>query len=353
MPTNPWTIFSQLVGNIVSGFFSSGLVVLSVIGPALLGVVALFVLFYFVAMSFGWRLKMPVRPGRKQGVLGNPKHVHFEKGTPFSFRDAFNSVYSKFWMLQTPVSPTAKFFLRPTILGGGLSEGHPSFGGGDFVDGFGSDFMPVGDDDEWGGDWLDREDDRDGFYADPSYYASYTSDSGPDSSPGRQEGGLSPYRSVNDVNAHDGVFSFADNVDRCIDSHERILSGGLSYGHSFSSSGDISPVYLMSNLFIKNSDEGFDWEFLHGVTESCSYSTADEVLRGLEAEWLKAFGAPIVLAPGEHSAYSAETAFHAARILELHRLRSLEDSQGPADTSLYNADGYDLSGDEDLSAYDR
>ena len=357
MPNPASGIFTQAVGNIASGFFSTGLVVLSAIGPALLGVAALFVLFYLVAMSFGWRLKMPVRPGSKKGILGNPKKVHFERGPAFSFRAAFDGVYSRFWTLQTPVSPTASFFLRPSHLGGGISEGHPSFGGGVFVEGFGADFMSIGDDDEWGSVSLDREDADDGFYFDPSDDAPLTSDSGPDSSPGYQEGG---YNS----NVSEAVrrASFHDQLGDAV-------CGGLHYG-SYCFGPDVSepfmPLRLSASTFI-DSRHGLNpaWDFLNCRNlDGFEIVSADNLMRKTEKAWADMFGWNLALAPNENCAYSAETTYHALRIMEMVRMREMgftgshdefwagfDREPGLGDVSDYGFQP-DLTGDEDLSAYD-
>jgi hypothetical protein len=356
MPSPASGIFTNAVGNIASSFFSTGLVVLSAIGPALLGVAALFVLFYLVAMSFGWRLKMPVRPGTKKGVLGNPKKVHFERGSAFSFRAAFNGAYSKFWTLQTPVSPTVFSFLRPSHAGGGISKGHASFGGGDFVDGFGVDVLPFGDgdgpDDEWGGDWLDRDDVHDGFYSDPSDDAPWTSDSGPDSAPGRQEGGASPL-------ADREIFrnSLGDSV-----------CGGLNYGSNWFGS-DVSnamPLRLSASCFTDSSPyEMPSWDFLNTpMLGDSERSSPFVVMRTTEKAWADMFGWNLALAPNEHCAYSAETTYHALRIMELARMRDmgfqgsydefwtgLDRVSGSGDVSDYGFQS-DPSGDEDFTAYD-
>ncbi len=306
MPNPASGVISQAIGNIASGFFSTGLVVLTAIGPALLGVAALFVLFYLVAMSFGWRLKMPVRPGRKKGVLGNPKNVHFERGSPFSFRAAFDGVYSKFWTPQTPVSPTASFFLRPSHLGGGISEGHASFGGGDFVSGYGGAFADDYSD-------IDAEDAHSGWYADPSFYASWTDDVGPYSVPGYQNGGINL-----DINDYEARYQFAQDIfDK--------LSGGLSLCMVNHVSGDFTVQKMLSGYFMDSNDHA-SWNFLDLCNRSSinsNVSTADDIMRGAEKAWFDMFGWQLQLAPNQDCVFSAETTYHALRIMELARMREM------------------------------
>ena len=358
MPNPASDVFTQAVGGIVPAFFSMGVAVLSAIGPALLGVAALFVLFYIVARSFGWHVKMPVRPGQKKGVIGNVRKLHLERGSPFSFRDSFNGLYSKFWDLQTPINSSERYFLRPfNGGGGGPFEGHASFGGGDFVEGFGADFMPLGDDDEWGSDWLDREDDHNAYYFDPSYEAAYTSDSGPDSSPGRQEGG---YNS----NISEAVrrASFHDQLGGAV-------CGGLYYG-SYCFGPDVSepamPLRLAASNFI-DSRHGSNpsWDFLSCRNlDGFDLVSADDLMRNTEKAWADMFGWNLALAPNETCAYSAETTYHALRIMEMVRMREMgftgsydefwvgfDREAGLGDESDYGFQS-DLTGDEDLSAYD-
>lgn len=341
MPNPASGIFTQAVGNIASGFFSTGLVVLTAIGPALLGVSALFVLFYLVAMSFGWRLKMPVRPGSKKGVLGNPKKVHFERGSPFSFRAAFDGVYSKFWTLQTPVSPTASFFLRPSHLGGGLSEGHASFGGGDFVDGFGADFMPIGDDD-FADDFsdIDAVDAESGWYADPSFYASWTDDFGPDSAPGRQNGGVNQ-----DIHDPEARYQFAQSI---LDK----LSGGFTFCTVNPVSGESRSPSLQSNFFLGAvffSDQP-SWGFLDSYNRQSIYSdvsSAEDIMRGAEKAWLDMFGWELKLAPDKNSAFSAETTYHAFRIMELARMRAMG-FEGSHSEFMDGLQGFEIGPDSEI-----
>ena len=360
MPNPASGVFTQAVGNIASGFFSSGLMVLSAIGPALLGVAALFVLFYLVAMSFGWRLKMPVKPGSKKGVLGNPKKVHFERGSPFSFRDAFNGAYSKFWNLQTPINPTSSFFLRPSHLGGGPSEGRAVFGGGDFVEGFGVDVLPFGDgdgpEDDWGNDWLDREDDHDGFYCDPSDNAPWTSDSGPDSSPGKQEGGDAPHMSEA-VRRELFHTKLGDSV-----------CGGLTYGENWfgNDRSTAMPFRLSASSFLGfGSESEPSWEFLTvSFFGKSDISSPSLVMRNTEKAWADMFGWNLALAPNEACPYSADTTYHALRIMEMVRMREMgftgtydefwsgyAREAGLDDVSDYGFQS-DPSGDEDFRAYD-
>jgi hypothetical protein len=356
MPT-PSNVLATSVGDIVSSFLQIGFEALPVIGVALLGVAGLFVLFYVVARSFGWHLKMPVRPAGRKGVIGNPKKVHFERGKAFSFREAFNGVYSRFWSLQTEVKPTSKFFLRSVGIGGGISEGRPSFGGGDFVPGFGSDFMPFGDGDssehEWDSDWLDREDSQDGFYSDPSYDAPWTSDSGPDSSPGRQEGGFNQ-----DINNPEARYLFAQSL---LDK----LSGGLTFCTVNLDSGASSSRSLQSNFFlgaVYGSDQP-SWGFLDSYNGSSTYSdvsSAEDIMRAAEHAWVDMFGWELKLAPDHNFAFSAETTYHALRIMELARMREMgfQGSYSEFMDGLQcfevgtDSDMYD-DVDDDLAAYDR
>ncbi len=366
MPT-PANVLTNAVGSIVSSFLQIGFEALPVIGVALLGVAGLFVLFYLVARSFGWHLKMPVRPAGKKGVLGNPKKVHFERGKAFSFRDAFNGAYSRFWSLQTEVKPTSKFFLRPVAIGGGLAEGRPSFGGGDFVPGFGSDFMPFGEgdgsEDEWGGDWADRDDglaelldydeldnvdDHDGFQMDVSDDGDFTSDVGPDSIPGSDNGGVSGRHdgiqpaSQARVNAwHSALNSGAYNREEVLD--------GLVYAHEFHPDlHESMPVFFHSGL-LKQGD-GFSWSFIPKQdSEETLYQSSSHVIGGLEQQWEDVFGYCIDLGDGE-SSLSAELSYHAARILELNYVRQSVAGSGIDDDFDQDMDGEEH---EDLAAYDR
>ncbi|MHB1881326.1 MAG: hypothetical protein ACYCPA_03810 [Acidithiobacillus sp.] len=310
MPNPVSGVVTQAVGNLTPVFFSSGLVVLSVIGQAILGLAALFVLFYWIAWIFGWRVKMPVRPGRRKGIIGNEKKVHLERGSPFTFRGSFNSLYSRFWEIQTPINSTERYFLRPFGGGGGPFEGRASFGDGDFVEDLWGDSFEFDDD-----SFLDRDDDRDGFFSDPSYFAPYTSDSGPDSSPGAQNGGF-----------NDGVAGSAVDREVFINNVADFVRGGYMFGlQKYAAIPDREyPMVLGSFHFLEwGSDLSPSWDFLHEQGPTATVKSASDIMRDAEGSWEKMFGWRLTLAPDESSAFSAETTFHALRIMEMVRMREM------------------------------
>ena len=181
MPT-PTVYISQVlesqVSGIASNFLNEGLKALPAIGVALLAIAGLFIVFYWTARAFGWQLKRPKRPpSQKRTMIGKANKVHFEK------------VNTNIWTAFNRLGKMHVPGTRRATISAGFDNG--------FVSGFGSsfsldddaDFFPSELDD--GSSDLDVEDCHNGYYADPSYYAPFTSDSGLDDSPGAQSGGNS------------------------------------------------------------------------------------------------------------------------------------------------------------------
>lgn len=343
MPTSAPTInasqiLDSAVNNIAANFLHEGLIALPVIGVALLGAAGLFVVFYWTARAFGWKLKGPQRRKGMKGILGNPRKVHLERATPFSFRAAFDATYSKFWNLQTPVSPTSSFFMRPSSMGGGLFEGRPFYGCGESVPGFGDGLSSL-DDDEFADEYsdIDAEDARSGWYADPSYYASWTDDVGPDSAPGSQNGGVNQ-----NLHDRDARYQFAQSVVGKI-------SGGLTWSLVDHVSGESTSQAVLSGYFL-GSDDQASWDFLtvnNGDGVYSDVSSADDIMRGAEKAWSDMFGWQIQLAPNQQSAFSAETTYHALRILEMARMREMG-FEGSHSDFMDGLQGFELGADSEM-----
>ncbi|PKY10075.1 hypothetical protein B1757_12410 [Acidithiobacillus marinus] len=180
MPTptvNISQVLESQVSGIASNFLNEGLKALPDIGVALLSIAGLFVVSYWTARAFGWKVKLPKRPPSQAGIFGNPKKVHLEKdsGNIWTFISRFGQIKPFSFGRKSRYIPGSDT---------GLASGFGStFDLDDDHDIFTSHF-----DDDYSD--LDAEDGQNGFYADPSYNAPYTSDSGPDSRPGLQSGAL-------------------------------------------------------------------------------------------------------------------------------------------------------------------
>lgn len=172
IPVN--SILDNAVNGVASNFINEGLTALPDIGIALLGVAGLFVLFYWTARAFGWHLKRPKRSPSQKGIIGKANKVHLEKGNSVIW-----NAFSRLGKMTIP--GTRRGSLGPGFDTGIASGFSSSFNLDDDHDIFFSQF-----DDDYND--LDTVDARDGFYADPSYNALYTDDSGPSSRPGAQVG---------------------------------------------------------------------------------------------------------------------------------------------------------------------
>lgn len=347
-PINAQAILDNAVNGIVQNFIHEGLIALPAIGTALLGLAGLFVIFYWTARAFGWKLKRPTKKS-KNGIVGNPNKAHFEKSQSlFSWwqnRNAVNAVFDGGISRNRPSSPI-----------GGFGRGVPGFGDSMIGSGLPSDYV----DDDWdfwhdgftdGNDYadadIDSEDAKSGWYADPSYLAPWTDDDGPDASPGRQSGGSA------------GSFSLrADFADDLVGA----ITGGQIAAHSLSSPDGSDLIYMLSGSFVRDGLVSWDNLNLNALSDSegYAYASPSELMRQAEEAWEKMYGWRIQLAPNEDYAQSAQTTFHALRIMEMTRMRELGFTGSPEQfmaglaefEGLPDDDPSDTDFDHDRGAYD-
>lgn len=347
-PINPQAILDNAINGVVGNFIHEGLIALPVIGTALLGLAGLFVIFYWTARAFGWKLKRPTKKS-KPGIVGNPNKAHFEKSESlFSWwrnRNVVNAVF------DGGISPN-----RPSSPIGGFARGVTGFGDAMIGSGMPSDYV----DDDWdfwhdgftdGNDYadadIDAEDARSGWYADPSFYAPWTDDSGPDAAPGRQNGGFSG--------------SFEDRQSFSSETIQKV-SGGLVYGIPLLGISEHLNNSLYSGLLIDSQGNPSWYELwsIQAYNPDCTPYMPSQMMRDVEDAWEKMYGWKISLAPDESYAQSAETTFHALRIMEMTRMREMgftgtpeQFMQGLAEfEGMPDDDPSDTDFDFDRGAYD-
>ncbi|MDD3761200.1 MAG: hypothetical protein PHO57_10280 [Acidithiobacillus sp.] len=301
MPTpasiDPFQLLANAVHVDVSAFMSSGGVALSAIGTALLGVAGLFVLFFLVAASFGWRIRPPKRFRRSQGIVGNPNKFHFERtGSRFNwsrFIHPFDRVYNASFddPISGPSSPVGGF--------GHFVSGHEGLFGPEVPSGWSTDDLYDYDD-------LDMEDGRDGFYADVSYLAPVTSDGGPGDIPGSQNGGGSG-RYVGRAVVYGQFLS---------DVFTHVF-GDLAHHRD----DDGYAIGCVNSASFCNYPGVFSWDFADETGSTGAVHPLD-VMAFAKDRFAAAFGRSIDLGNYDDPE-SARLTYHALRVSELHAMRSL------------------------------
>lgn len=345
-PINAQAILDNAVNGIVQNFINVGLEAIPAIGVALLSLAGLFVIFYWTARAFGWKLKRPTKKSIP-GIVGKSNKVHLEKSESlFSWwrnRNVVNAVFDGGISTNRPSSPI-----------GGFARGVPGYGDGMLGSGLPSDYVDDDYDlwhdlfdDDYAAVDIDSEDAQSGWYADPSFYAPWMDDSGPDAAPGRQNGGFSGSYGQRQIFANEIAYK---------------VTGGLVNAIPVLGITDHMPNYLSSADF-KTETHSASWHSMQvsqAHNPDCIANSPVQIMRDVEDAWEKMYGWKISLAPDESYAQSAETTFHALRIMEMTRMREMgfmgtpeQFMNGLADfEGLPDDDPSDTDFDHDRGAYD-